>query len=216
MHSFWADPANSHYTDQNSSGADQLRRRSAAARWRVCCAYVRTLALLAISASLLGPVAGRHARSEPPPNRAGAQAARSHPAFAVSQFDLSKVKQRLTRSSGIPKAAARTSSAGAAPAAQPVAELEIYRPGGEFDQAGSTAGDLAARMDPAGARELEAAGVIDSKFGTVTLLRRSAAPSRPLLPRLHQAPRRAAICGSPAGHARATTCRPGAPRSAAC
>ena len=54
----------------------------------------------------------------------------------------------------------------------PVAELEIYRPGGEIDQAGSAAGYLAARMDPAGVRELEAAGIIDSKFGAVTLFRR--------------------------------------------
>ena len=54
----------------------------------------------------------------------------------------------------------------------PVAELEIYRPGGEIDQVGSAAGYLAARMDPAGPRELEAAGIIDSKFGAVTLFRR--------------------------------------------
>ena len=31
--------------------------------------------------------------------------------------------------------------------------------------------EIAARMDPEGRRELEAAGVIDSKFGNVTLLR---------------------------------------------
>ena len=54
----------------------------------------------------------------------------------------------------------------------PVAELEIYRPGEEIDQVGSAAGYLAARMDPAGARELEAAGIIDSKFGAVSLFRR--------------------------------------------
>ena len=54
---------------------------------------------------------------------------------------------------------------------KPVAELEIYRPGGEFNQAGLAIAEIAARMDPDGVRELEAAGVIDSKFGTVTLLR---------------------------------------------
>jgi hypothetical protein len=53
----------------------------------------------------------------------------------------------------------------------PVAELEIYRPGEEIDQVGSAAGYLALRMDPAGARELEAAGIIDSKFGAVSLFR---------------------------------------------
>ena len=54
---------------------------------------------------------------------------------------------------------------------RPVAELEIYRPGGELNQSGPAIADIAARMDPDGMRELEAAGIIDSKFGTVTLLR---------------------------------------------
>jgi hypothetical protein len=35
---------------------------------------------------------------------------------------------------------------------------------------------MAARMDPDNLRELEAAGVIDSKFGTVTLLRAAGNP----------------------------------------
>jgi hypothetical protein len=54
-----------------------------------------------------------------------------------------------------------------------VAELEIYRPGDEIDQIGSAAGYLAARMDPGGARELETAGIIASKFGPITLFRRT-------------------------------------------
>ena len=61
----------------------------------------------------------------------------------------------------------------AKPGETPVAELEIYRPGGEFAGSGPAVADLARRMDPQGARALEAAGVIDSKFGTVTLLRRA-------------------------------------------
>ena len=44
-------------------------------------------------------------------------------------------------------------------------------PGGELSQSGPRSAEIAARMDPAGVRELEAAGIIDSKFGTVTLLR---------------------------------------------
>jgi hypothetical protein len=52
-----------------------------------------------------------------------------------------------------------------------VAELEIYRFGGESAQSGSDVAEIAARMNPAEVRELEAAGVIDSKFGPVTLLR---------------------------------------------
>src|SRR6202023_319688 len=56
------------------------------------------------------------------------------------------------------------------PGEKPVAELEIYRPGAEFNP--SEPADIAARMDPKGGGELESAGVIDSKCGAVTLLRR--------------------------------------------
>jgi hypothetical protein len=64
-----------------------------------------------------------------------------------------------------------------------VAELEIYRPGDEFDPTGVETADLAARMaqekrqenrqeNPQRGREgLEPAGIIDSKFGSVALLR---------------------------------------------
>jgi hypothetical protein len=47
-----------------------------------------------------------------------------------------------------------------------VAELELYRPGGEFDPA--VGAGLAARM---GVMELETSGVLDSKFGAIALLR---------------------------------------------
>jgi hypothetical protein len=50
-----------------------------------------------------------------------------------------------------------------------VAELEIYRPGGEFDPA--TGAGLASRM--AATSELETSGVLDSKFGSVALLRQA-------------------------------------------
>jgi hypothetical protein len=53
---------------------------------------------------------------------------------------------------------------------KPIAELEIYRAGGEFSQTGSADAELAGRMDPKGGRELETAGIIGSKFGPVTLL----------------------------------------------
>ena len=54
---------------------------------------------------------------------------------------------------------------------KPFVELEIYRPGGELTELGPAIAEIADRMDPGGAHESEAAGVIDSKFGTVTLLR---------------------------------------------
>jgi hypothetical protein len=58
----------------------------------------------------------------------------------------------------------------AAQGERPMVELEIYRPGGEFGQSGPAVAEMAGRMD-LGGRELEAAGIIDSKFGPVTLLR---------------------------------------------
>ena len=80
--------------------------------------------------------------------------------------------QRLTRSSGTPRAAARTFSSWGPQDEKPVAELEIYRPGGELNPSEALSeAEIAARMDPGGARGLEPAGVVDSKFGTVTLLR---------------------------------------------
>jgi hypothetical protein len=55
-----------------------------------------------------------------------------------------------------------------------VAQLEIYRPGSEFDSSKPAIIDLAARMAADGSRpELEAAGVIESKFGTIALFRLS-------------------------------------------
>jgi hypothetical protein len=52
---------------------------------------------------------------------------------------------------------------------KPVAELEIYRPGHEFDPAAGAG--LAARIG--GTLGLETAGVLDSKFGAVALLRQA-------------------------------------------
>ena len=54
---------------------------------------------------------------------------------------------------------------------KPAAEVEIYRPGGESSQSGPGFAEIAERIEPGSARELETAGVIDSKFGPVTLLR---------------------------------------------
>lgn len=59
---------------------------------------------------------------------------------------------------------------------QPVAELELYRPGTEADQAGSPAAEIARRMDPGGVREVVGEGVIDTKFGPVVLMGFSGGP----------------------------------------
>lgn len=52
---------------------------------------------------------------------------------------------------------------------RPVVELEIYRPGGEFRERGLIAAGPPVAIDRDGAPEREAAGLIASKFGPVTL-----------------------------------------------
>lgn len=134
------------------------------------CAYLMALALMAICGIALWNHLPEIAIAESAP-KAWSQAERSAPAFAVSQFIFpgkTEAYEIFRHPEGGRKDIFHWSGAGSAL----VAELEIYRPGTEIDQVGSAAGYLAARMDPAGARELEAAGIIDSKFGAVTLFRR--------------------------------------------
>ena len=169
MHSFPAGPANSYYT---------LRIRPALASFvdEVCgtlarlCAYLMTLALLAICGIALWEHLPDVTAMETSP-KTWIQAGRSAPAFAVSQLIFqgkTETYEVFRHPEGGRKDVFRWSGIGGTP----VAELEIYRPGQEIDQVGSAAGYLALRMDPAGPRELEAAGIIDSKFGAVTLFRR--------------------------------------------
>jgi hypothetical protein len=131
--------------------------------------YVGALALLAI--------VGLHFWDELPGREIGSSATlvwspatRSYPAFAVSQpesFAKTESYEIFRHPGGGRKDVLRW----AASSEKPVAELEIYRPGDELGESGAVLAELAGRMDPNGARELEAAGVIDSKFGPVTLLR---------------------------------------------
>jgi hypothetical protein len=169
MYSFPAGSANFHYT---------LRIRTALASFvdEVCgtlarlCAYLMTLALMAIGGIALWEHLPAVAAMETSP-KLWSQAGRIAPAFAVSQLIFpgkTETYEVLRHPEGGRKDVFRWSGIGGTP----VAELEIYRPGEEIDQVGSAAGYLAARMDPAGPRELEAAGIIDSKFGAVTLFRR--------------------------------------------
>jgi hypothetical protein len=136
-------------------------------------AYVGALALLAI--------VGIHLWDELPAAEAVGPSAKadwsvathSHPAFAVSQFDLAEKTETydiLRYPEGGRKDILRWAAPDGRQGATPVAELEIYRPGGESSESGPVA-DITARMDPDGLRELETAGIIDSKFGSVTLLR---------------------------------------------
>jgi hypothetical protein len=137
-------------------------------------AYVGTLALLAILGIHLWdqlPIGEAPDRSA----KAGwSVAGRLHPAFAVSQFDLpekTETYEILRHPEGGRKDVFRWAARDGNQDERPIAELEIYRPGGELSQSGPAGADIAARMEPKGGRELEAAGIIGSKFGTVMLLR---------------------------------------------
>ncbi len=95
-------------------------------------------------------------------------ASRQAPAFAVSKTDLrdkTESYEILRHPEGGRKDVFSWADADGAAAA----ELEIYRPGGEA--VGPAMTEIAGRLDPGGAHELEAAGIVDSKFGGVTLLR---------------------------------------------
>lgn len=133
-------------------------------------AYVGALALLAIVGIHLWDQLPVAEAAEPAARADWSVASRAYPAFTVSQLDLSektKTYEIFRHPDGGRKDVFRWTVQGE----KPVAELEIYRPGGEFDQSGSAPSEIAQRMRPEGGHELEAAGIIDSKFGVVALLR---------------------------------------------
>jgi hypothetical protein len=132
-------------------------------------AYVGVLVLLAIAGLHLWNQLPVAASLEPSTPAGWAAATRSYPAFAVSQLYSSgetEAYEIFRHPLGGRKDVFRWAALGE----RPVAELEIYRPGGELSPSEPATADLAAQIEPASGRELEAAGVIDSKFGTVTLL----------------------------------------------
>ncbi len=141
-------------------------------------AYVGALALLAIVGIHLWDQLPASEAAEASVKADWSVATRSHPAFAVSQFDLAEKTETyeiLRHPGGGRKDILRWAAADGKQGQKPVAELEIYRRGGESSESGPLA-DIAARIDPGGLRELEAAGIIDSKFGAVTLLRFAGQP----------------------------------------
>jgi hypothetical protein len=143
-------------------------------------AYVGALALIAIVGSSLWDELPLKVSGDPAAKSAWSAAARAYPAFALSQFDLpgkTETYEILRHPDGGRKDVLRW----AAPGEKPVAEIEIYRPGRELSQTGPPIAEIAGRMDPNGLRELQAAGVIDSKFGTVTLLGLGSGGARPCL-----------------------------------
>jgi hypothetical protein len=136
-------------------------------------AYVGMLALLAIL--------GVHAwdqlpdlNLEPSTPAGWSVATRSAPAFAISQPEFigkTDSYEILRHPLGGRKDIIRW----AGTSEKPAAEVEIYRPGGELNpeelsKAWPATSDIARRTDPGG-HELEAAGIVDSKFGPVALFR---------------------------------------------
>lgn len=171
MHSFPARTASFQYRARIHPALANLMNEVCGTLARLC-AYLMVLALMAICGIALWQHLPDVTSQVPEPSsKAWSAAARTAPAFAVSQFifpDKTEAYEIFRHPDGGRKDVFRWSGSGGTP----VAELEIYRPGEEVDQIGSAAGYLAARMDPAGVRETEAAGIIDSKFGAVTLFRR--------------------------------------------
>ena len=132
-------------------------------------AYVGALALIAIVGLSLWDELPFRGIGDPPAPAGWSTAARWHPAFAVSQFD-SAAKTETYEILRHPGGGRKDVFRWAAPGQMPMAELEIYRLGGELSRSVPPVAEIAGRMDPDGTRELHAAGVIHSKFGAVTLI----------------------------------------------
>ena len=174
MHSFSADPANTHYTTRIHPALTSFADEVSGTLARLF-AYVMTLALFAIGLMALWEQLPDAAAMDPSAKDvsfkdAWSLADRSSRALAVSQFDPHD-KTEAYEIFRHPLGGRRDLFHWLGVDKKPVAELEIYRPGRELSEAGPAIAEIAARMDPGGVRELEAAGLIDSKFGTVTLLR---------------------------------------------
>lgn len=133
-------------------------------------AYVGALALFAILAlAALGQLPSL--RDDEPAEKPGWSVAdRSHPAFALSRLDSSEKTASYTILRH-PEGGRRDVMRWTNEADKPLAELEIYREGGEFDVARPATADLALQMGLGAATPLEQAGLIDTKFGPVALFR---------------------------------------------
>ncbi|MES2750369.1 MAG: hypothetical protein V4661_03255 [Pseudomonadota bacterium] len=138
-------------------------------------AYVSGLAILAIIAADMFAAIPVAANAAPPVMPGWIPASRPHPAFAISKLDLTgrtDAYDILRHPGGGRKDILRwAAQAGDAP----TAEIEVYRAGDELSAFASIEADLAARMGRQGAGDVEPAGIVDTKFGPVTLLRFSGA-----------------------------------------
>jgi hypothetical protein len=131
--------------------------------------YVGALVLFAIlGLAALGQLPTLRDDDEPALKPGWAVADRSPPAFALSRLDSSEKTASYTILRH-PEGGRRDVMRWAGEADKAMAELEIYREGGEFDVTRPAAADLAVRMGLGTASPLEQAGLIDTKFGPVAL-----------------------------------------------
>jgi hypothetical protein len=180
MRPFWADPANfpssARIHPALTSFADEVC--ATVARLFV---YVGALALIAILGVHFWQQLPQIVSGDDPPRAGWSVSDRSSPAFALNPTDPS-VKSAAYTILRHPEGGRKDvliwprGQIGPGQGERPMAELEIYRLGGEGYSVLPPLTDLALRMPRgAGGSALEAAGVIDSKFGTVALLRRGGA-----------------------------------------
>jgi hypothetical protein len=175
MPSFWTDGTSSPYSSHVHAAPTDFTDEICATVARIF-AYVGTLALIGIlGVHLWGQYQYNALKAAGPAALTGWPAGwnvsgRSRPAFAVSQVDQpykSATYTILRHPEGGRKDILRWTDA----TERPVMELEIYRPGGEWDASSPAGTDLAARIQQIDASGLEAAGIVESKFGTLALLR---------------------------------------------
>jgi hypothetical protein len=169
MRSFLAFPANSYFPDRIHPALTSLADECCGMLARLF-AYVGTLALLAILGVHLWDQLPELADAGPAAPAEWSTASRWQPAFAMGKADPSD-KTATYEALRHPAGGRKDIFRWGPPGLWPVAELEIYRPGTEIAQSRPVISELAARMGAERSSDLEAAGVIDSKFGNVTLLR---------------------------------------------
>jgi hypothetical protein len=171
---FWADPAPFCATDRIAPALTSFADEVCATVARIFL-YVGTLALLAILGVHGWDQLHAADTDEPAAKAAWSLADHSYPAFAISKQDPGDKSAAYTifrHPTGGRKDILRWAGNGII---RPAAELEIYRPAREFDAKMPPGADVFGLMSQSkaqgGAPELEAAGIVDSKFGTVALLR---------------------------------------------
>ena len=136
-------------------------------------AYVCGVGALALIASdlLSGAATGMVEAAVPLRSRdAWTAAVRPQPAFAAPVADFSNLSESyeiLRHPEGGRKDILRWS---ATPDQAPLSQIELYRPGDELTAFGPVAAEIAARIASGRAGAIQAAGVIETKFGAVALV----------------------------------------------